>query len=364
MKKKRLARIIAIVVGLLIGIPLVIFGFLMTQGAFTRASNAAPENVRISQVTSTSAVITWNTGEETQGVVQYGTSPTQLTFFAPENTQTTVHRSELSLLKPQTTYFFNIRVGETIFDNGGTPWTFTTKSEDQQKQGTDSASLDGTPVPSGTPGDDDDLDIDIDFDDDDSTVYVISPTRRPTMRPVNGNSPSATPRVLPSATVAPTNASAPRPTNTSVPSTCPRTTNCQTILANIGRGCSSADYIKCLKSGGTYATPTPSRTPTPSVATPGNPSDLSASASGSMVTLTWTDNSVGETSFRVFRSTNADNGFSQVGVKLIEDDPGSGQGVSIQLNSQPSGTLYYRVYSYVNETRSQSPSNTASITIP
>jgi hypothetical protein len=363
MKKKRLARIIAIVVGLLIGIPLVIFGFLMTQGAFTRASNAAPENVRISQVTSTTAVITWNTGEETQGVVQYGTSPTQLTFFAPENRQTTVHRSELSLLKPQTTYFFNIRVGETIFDNGGSPWTFTTKSEDQQQQGTDSASLDGTPVPSGSPVDDD-LDIDIDFDDDDSIVYVISPTRRPTQVPVGPGStipssvPTSTPRVLASPTSA-----APRPSNTPA-SSCPTTTNCQTILANIGRGCSSADYIKCLKSGGTYATPTPSRTPTPSVMVPGNPSDLSASASGSMVTLTWTDNSVGETSFRIFRSTNADNGFSQVGVKLIEDDPGSGQGVSIQLNSQPSGTLYYRVYSYVNETRSQGPSNTASITIP
>jgi hypothetical protein len=363
MKKKRLARIIAIVVGLLIGIPLVIFGFLMTQGAFIRASNAAPENVRISQVTSTSAVITWNTGEETQGVVQYGTSPTQLTFFAPEKLQTTVHRLELSLLKPRTTYFFNIRVGETIFDNGGAPWTFTTKSEDQQKQGTNSAILNGTPVPSGTPADDD-LDIDIDFDDDDSTVYVISPTRRPTKPPAKGSAPSATPQVLSSPTSASLVSAKPTPSTTSTPSICKSTTNCQTILANIGQGCSSADYIKCLKSGGAYATPTPSLTPTPSVAIPGNPIDLTASNSGSMVTLTWTDNSVGETSFRVYRSTDAINGFSQVGVKLIQNDPGSGQAVSIQLNNQPSGILYYRVYSYINETRSKDSSNVVSITIP
>jgi len=37
----------------------------------------------------------------------------------------------LTLLSPNTTYYFDIRVGDKKYDNGGVPWTFTTKSTEK-----------------------------------------------------------------------------------------------------------------------------------------------------------------------------------------------------------------------------------------
>ncbi|MFW5703665.1 MAG: fibronectin type III domain-containing protein [Patescibacteria group bacterium] len=359
MKKKKLTKITAIVIGLLIGIPLIVFGFLMSQGVFTRASGSAPDTVNIVRITSTSATVTWSTGQDTQGVIQYGTAPSQLNLVAPERTKTSVHRVELTLLKPSTTYYFVIKVGDTVFDNAGVPWSFTTKASEKSQSGTDSASLGEE-----TTGDDnedslDDIEIEIDFEDDDSLVYIISPTLR-----------ASTPTPSPGITVVPTLRSS---TPTPLPGSgsgggvdqggstlnCPVTNNCQTIRDNFGKGCTSADYIKCLKDNIT-PTNTPAPTPTP----PDAPSDLSATVSGTLVTLTWTDQSVGETEYRIYRSDDGSTGFSRVATKIISNDTGSGSPVSHQLNSQPSGTKYYKVYSYIEETRSNDSSNVASVTIP
>lgn len=74
-----------------------------------------------------SAVITWSSDKETQGVVEYGTSPASLLLRAPEAAATTNHSVNLSPLKANTKYHFRIKVGEEIYDDNGIPFTFSTK---------------------------------------------------------------------------------------------------------------------------------------------------------------------------------------------------------------------------------------------
>lgn len=358
MKKPRLTKVTAIVVGALIAIPTIIVFFLMSQGLFARASGSAPEGVRISQITSSGAVVNWTTGQDTQGVIQYGTAPALQNLVAAETIQSTIHRVELSTLKPATTYYFTIRIGEEVYDNGGVPWSFTTKTTQAEPLASDSAQVDTPATTSATPDPDDDIDVDIDFDDDDTIVYVISPTLRAST-PTPASSPRPTLRSSTPTNVPAGSTSTPTTGPTATTSSCPSTTNCTTVYSNLGRGCTMSDYWRCLRST------TPSVSPSPSVTPPANPSDLTASASGTTVILTWTDNSINETEFRVYRSTDPINAFEQKGVKVISDDPGSGEAVSISLNNQTSGvTFYYKIYAYIGSVRSRDSSNTVSITVP
>ncbi len=387
MKRKKLTKITAIVIGVLIGIPLVVVGFLLTQGTFTRASGAAPETINVVQITDTSATITWTTGQDTQGVVLYGTTPLQLDRPVPETSPSTIHRVTIELLRPATTYYYVIRVGDTVFDDNGDPWSFTTLPSVDDSEATAEAALGednmATPSADGPAGPDpDDLDIAIDFEDDDSLVYVISPTDAPTQSGGStggtsggssggssggvssggsssggssaGGSSSGGNQTVPtlrSSTPTPIT----QPSNTPRPTfpTCPNTDDCDEIRDLFGRGCTSANYVSCLLGN---VTPTPQP--------PAAPSDLEATVSGNDVTLSWTDQSEGETKFEIFRSTNDSTGFTRIATKNIDDDPGSGQEVSQVLNAQPSGTLYYRIYSFIDNTRAKSPSDTVSVTVP
>lgn len=104
-----------------------VFIFQFFQNSFTRASDSAPRAVDIVDSTENSVSIIWTTDRESQAVVEYGTSPTSLTFFAPEGEKTTNHSVPLTLLSENTTYYFRIKVGNTIYDNAGVPWIFSTK---------------------------------------------------------------------------------------------------------------------------------------------------------------------------------------------------------------------------------------------
>jgi hypothetical protein len=72
------------------------------------------------------ATIVWTTDKEVQGMVQYGTSAAALLLSAPETVPTTDHTVALSSLKPGQNYFFRIKVGEEVFDNGGADYSFRT----------------------------------------------------------------------------------------------------------------------------------------------------------------------------------------------------------------------------------------------
>jgi hypothetical protein len=132
MNKIKLTKIVSILIGVVIAVVLIVMGFRLFSTVFTRASDTEPRDVVVSDIVQNSAKVSWSTGIETQGVIEYGTSPTALNFFAPESARTRSHQQELTLLAPNTTYYFQIRIGDKKYDNGGVPWTFTTRSTDNK----------------------------------------------------------------------------------------------------------------------------------------------------------------------------------------------------------------------------------------
>src|SRR3990167_924868 len=120
----KLTKISAIIIGIAVFIGLVFLYFTIFG---TRAADYEPRDVVVSNIEKNSVRVTWATGVDTQGVVEYGTTPTALNFFAPEASKGKTHSLDLTLLSPNTTYYFDIRVGDKKYDNGGVPWTFTTK---------------------------------------------------------------------------------------------------------------------------------------------------------------------------------------------------------------------------------------------
>ena len=124
MNNPKVTKISAIIIGIVIFVGLV---FLYFSVFGTRAADFEPRDVVVSNIEKNSVRTSWATGIDTQGVIEYGTTPTALNFFAPEATKSKTHTLDLTLLSPNTTYYFDIRVGDKKYDNGGVPWTFTTK---------------------------------------------------------------------------------------------------------------------------------------------------------------------------------------------------------------------------------------------
>jgi len=209
---QKIKKLSSIIIGIVIAIILGIFA-LNIGGVFTRASDLEPRDVVISDITQNTAKISWTTGIETQGVVEYGTTPTALNFFAPEATRTKNHLLELTLLSPQTTYYFQIRIGDKKYDNGGVPWTFTTKGSETQ-----------------------------------------SPNSQPTLIPTSPSQPTpttnATPTPIQSLEIKT------KPKNTPTAFVCDET-DCTKIREKLGKGCTTQDYFRCLKK----LTPTPTSSP-------------------------------------------------------------------------------------------------------
>ncbi len=212
-------KITAIVIGLIVFFLLVYFGFRILG---SRAADMEPREVLITEITQNSAVISWTTGIETQGVIEYGTSATALNFFAPETQSSKNHEVTLTLLSPSTTYYFQIRVGDKKYDNGGVPWTFTTKG----------ASV-SNPITTSTPT---------------GVALTSAPTQTPTPIQVLdvGKSGNKSPTLPP----------------------CDET-ECEKIKLKLGKGCTTQDYFRCIRKLTTTPTATitptstPSATPTP-----------------------------------------------------------------------------------------------------
>lgn len=196
MNNQKIMKIVSIGIGVVIAILLIVMGFKVFSGVFTRAADLEPRDVVVSNIAENSTKLSWATGIETQGVVEYGTSPTSLNFFAPEPQSTKTHTIDLTLLSPNTTYYFQIRIGDKKYDNGGVPWTFTTK---------------GAAKP---------------------TVSIPAPAV-----------PTAKPTPVQSLEI---------PT-TGTPSRVCNETDCTKIKAKLGKGCETVDYLKCISK----LTPTP-----------------------------------------------------------------------------------------------------------
>jgi hypothetical protein len=210
MKKEIILKIASIIIGTIMFILLVYFGFRIFG---SQAGDFQPREVVISNITQNSVTITWVTGVETQGVIEYGTTPTALNFFAPESTKTKNHSVDLTLLSPSTTYYFQIRINDRKYDNGGVPWTFTTKAVEKT----------ATPSP-----------------------FENIPSPTPT---ISVNTPTPVQRLI-------------VPTESSSSLTCDET-DCAKIKEKLGKGCTTQDYFKCILKSTPTATPTATLTPTP-----------------------------------------------------------------------------------------------------
>ncbi len=73
-----------------------------------------------------SATVSWVSEKESMAVVEYGTTPASLLLRAVETNSVTSHKVALSPLKANVSYYYRIRIGDEVFDNGGIPYSFKT----------------------------------------------------------------------------------------------------------------------------------------------------------------------------------------------------------------------------------------------
>lgn len=87
-----------------------------------------PKDVRISNISESSATVSWVTEDATTGFVTFGETSTPKTFVGEsnDNQKFTTHSITITGLKPETNYFFKINSDGTNFDNNGVLWQFTT----------------------------------------------------------------------------------------------------------------------------------------------------------------------------------------------------------------------------------------------
>lgn len=153
-----LFKSIALFAGLALSLGILVIGVLSLRSYFTKASGSdEPTNVRTSNITGNSAQVLWETQSETQGLVRYSTDPTAFQtennsnlLFGAETASGTSHQALLSQLKPDTTYYYEIAIGEKLYgqnglvtDNSHLPFTFTSAALSQTSaQQSGSSSLD------------------------------------------------------------------------------------------------------------------------------------------------------------------------------------------------------------------------------
>lgn len=92
-------------------------------------SSVDPRNVTaVPSDDGKSVTITWNSESASVGKIEYGATAASMVLMAAEASAATSHNVSLSTLRPATTYYYRIRVGDDVFDNGGIPYSFKTKN--------------------------------------------------------------------------------------------------------------------------------------------------------------------------------------------------------------------------------------------
>lgn len=137
MKKGKIPTIIGIVLlslGVAFGVFLVKNRQIFKLGA---SPDAAPNNVRITNITDTSFNVSWTTAKETTGFVSWGKTASatdQVESSDALGEKGFTHFFTINALSPETAYYFKIGSDGSEYDNNGATWqvkTGTTLSEPQ-----------------------------------------------------------------------------------------------------------------------------------------------------------------------------------------------------------------------------------------
>ncbi|MDI6916907.1 MAG: fibronectin type III domain-containing protein [Thermoplasmatales archaeon] len=86
------------------------------------------QNVRVSNISSSSVVISWVADEKCTGAVHYGVSTDALNLTETDNSrrENCVIMVELKGLTPNTAYYFEVVSGDSVDNNSGSYYTFRT----------------------------------------------------------------------------------------------------------------------------------------------------------------------------------------------------------------------------------------------
>jgi len=133
--RSNIKTVVVLVILFLVGI-LGVLGMNTVRTYMSGASAGNEPNGVVATPSSRSATISWSSDKETMGVVEYGTTPASLLLRAPETGSSTRHSVSIEPLKANVSYYFRIRIGEDVFDNNGIPWSFKTKSENEELEKT------------------------------------------------------------------------------------------------------------------------------------------------------------------------------------------------------------------------------------
>lgn len=87
-----------------------------------------PKDIRVGNISDTSATVSWITEDQTTDFISYGDTQKIGTIIneTQDDSKFTTHSITITGLLPSTVYYYKINSNGTTFDNGGTPWQFTT----------------------------------------------------------------------------------------------------------------------------------------------------------------------------------------------------------------------------------------------
>jgi hypothetical protein len=106
-----------------------LLGLLLTAGL---ASSEEVIEVRITNVRDTTFSVSWVSKEKVLGMVYYGVSPERIDHVAYDDRGKDVkvftHHITLKRLSPNTTYYFDVVSGDSVYDNEGVHYKVTTAS--------------------------------------------------------------------------------------------------------------------------------------------------------------------------------------------------------------------------------------------
>src|SRR5258708_3096776 len=122
MRQSKIPTIIAILLllgGVAAGVFLISTRQIFKLGA---SPDVAPQDVRISNIGSTSFTVSWITDKATIGYLEYGKSESLGQTTQAESTPSSFHFVNVNSLSPSTSYFFKINSGGASYDNSGLSW--------------------------------------------------------------------------------------------------------------------------------------------------------------------------------------------------------------------------------------------------